>query len=56
VSGALPGKGSVDAELADDDKQALWRARWHERLAERGAAGASEAARAAVDVISQNDR
>jgi hypothetical protein len=56
LSGALPDGTSVDAELTDDHKRVLWRARWHERLAERGAASAAEAARPAVDVISQDDR
>lgn len=55
LSGALPDNRSVDAELADDRKRALWRARWHERLAERGAAGAAEVARPAVDVICRDD-
>jgi hypothetical protein len=50
------GHTSVDAILADDHQRDTWRRLWHTRLAEFGADYAAGKSRAAVDVISQDDR
>jgi hypothetical protein len=47
---------NVDAVLADDAKRALWRARWHEWLAELGVGRAGNPPPAAVDALTQEDR
>jgi hypothetical protein len=46
----------VDAILADDAQRAAWRARWHKRLDALGVGDAGRPSRAAVDVLSEEDR
>lgn len=50
------GHTSVDAILTNDAQRQAWRVHWHNRLAELGAGPAAGRPRAAVDVISQDDR
>jgi hypothetical protein len=50
------GDTPVDAILAEDAQRGVWRARWHERLAELGVEYAAGPPRSAVDFLSQEDR
>ena len=46
----------VDEILSDDAHRAVWRARWHDRLAELRVGDAAEPSSAAVDFLSQDVR
>ncbi|MDG6938183.1 MAG: hypothetical protein JRN42_06565 [Nitrososphaerota archaeon] len=45
----------VDAKLTDDIIRAVWRSRWHERLAEIGAEDAANPAREAGEFFSPEE-
>jgi hypothetical protein len=47
---------AVDSMLSDDATRGRWRAHWHERMAQIGAADAAGPPRAAVDFLSEADR